>query len=74
MSSSLFSGRNPQPQRQTNDLIAAVNEVKRQLGNQNPNLVLQQLCQQNPQVQAFVQQMRGMSPMQLAAQFFGIRK
>lgn len=73
MSSSLFSERNPQPQ-QTNDLIAAVNEVKRQIGNQNPNLVLQQLCQQNPQVQAFVQKMRGMSPMQLAAQFFGIRK
>lgn len=71
MSSSLFRGNDRQPrQSPQNDLIAAVNEVKRQIGNQDPNMVLQQLCQQNPQVKAFVQQMQGLSPMQIAAQFF----
>lgn len=73
MSSSLFSGKSPQPQQTPNDLISAVNEVKRQIGNQNPNAVLQQLCQQDPQVRSFVQQLQNMSPMQLAAQFFKIK-
>lgn len=70
MSSSLFSGGNRQPQQMPNDLISAVNEVKRRIGGQNPAAVLQQICQQDPQVRAFVQQLQGMNPMQLAAQFF----
>lgn len=71
MSSSLFRNANPQPpQRPESDLIAAVNAVKRQIGNQDPAAVLRQLCQQDPQVQSFVNQLRGMNPMQLAAQFF----
>lgn len=71
MSSSLFRSGNPQPpQRPENDLIAAVNEVKRQIGNQDPAAVLRQLCQQDPQIQGFVNQFRSMNPMQLAAQFF----
>ena len=77
MSSSLFQGKpqqsRPAQQAQNNDLIAAVEEVKRQIGNQNPNVVLQQLCQRDPQVRAFVQKAQHMNPMQLAAQFFGKR-
>lgn len=73
MSSSLF--RKPpqaQPQQtQGNDLISAVENVKRQIGNQNPAAILQQMCQRDPQVAAFVQQFRGVDPRQLAAQFFG---
>lgn len=70
MSSSLFSGKSQQPQQTPSDLISAVNEVKRRIGGQSPAAVLQQLCQQDPQVRAFVQQMQGMNPMQIAAQFF----
>ena len=76
MSSSLFRGtpqQSRQPQRQNNDLITAVDEVKRQIGNQNPNIVLQQMCQHDPQVRAFVQSVQNLNPMQLAAQFFGKR-
>lgn len=71
MSSSLFRGKQQPPQ--NNDLISAVEEVKRQIGNQNPNVVLQQMCQRDPQVRAFVQSMQNINPMQLAAQFFGKR-
>ena len=58
---------------QNNDLMAAVENVKRQIGNQDPNVVLRQMCERDPQVRAFVQQMQNMNPMQLAAQFFGRR-
>jgi hypothetical protein len=53
--------------------MSAVDEVKRQIGNQNPNIVLQQMCQRDPQVRAFVQSVQNLNPMQLAAQFFGKR-
>ena len=69
MSSSLFRKSEAQPQ-QTNDLFSAVNEVRKRIGNQDPNAVLQQMCMQDPQVRAFVNQFRGMNPMQIAAQFF----
>lgn len=71
MSSSLFQGKQQSPQ--NNDLISAVEQVKRQIGNQNPNVVLQQMCQRDPQVRAFVQSVQNLNPMQLAAQFFGKR-
>lgn len=77
MSSSLFSRGNPSPhapQRGNNDLISAVNEVKRQIGNMDPVSVLNELCQRDPQARAFVQSVQGMNPMQLAAQFFGGKK
>lgn len=69
MSSSLFGKSQQQGQR--SDLISAVNEVKRQIGNQDPAAVLRQLCQQDPQVRSFVQSVQGMDPMQLAFKFFG---
>lgn len=72
MSSSLFTGSkmSPQAQQPSNDLLAAVNEVKRQIGTQDPRAVLQQICAQDPQARAFVQSLQNMNPMQLAAQFF----
>lgn len=77
MSSSLFSRTNqhPQPQQsQNNDLVAAVDEVKRQIGNRNPVAVLNELCQRDPQARAFVHSVQNLNPMQLAAQFFGGKK
>lgn len=68
MSSSLFSRSSPQ--QQSNDLQAAVEQVKRAIGNQNPEAVLQQICAGDPQVRQFVNGLRNLTPMQLAAQFF----
>lgn len=73
MSSSLFRA-NPatQPQRrQSNDLISAVDEVKRQIGGRDPVSVLNEICMRDPQARAFVQSVQNMNPMQLAAKFFG---
>lgn len=69
MSSSLFSRSSPR-QQQSNDLQAAVEQVKRAIGNQNPEAVLQQICASDPQVRQFVNGLRNLTPMQLAAQFF----
>lgn len=68
MSSSLFSRSSPQ--QQSNDLQAAVEQVKRAIGNQNPEAVLQQICAGDPRVRQFVNGLRNLTPMQLAAQFF----
>lgn len=71
MSSSLFPSKGPQYQpQQSNDLQAAVDEVKRIIGNQDPQEVLKQMCARDPQVRSFVNSVQGLNPMQLAAQFF----
>lgn len=71
MSSSLFSKSDPRHQQQpANDLQAAVEQVKRAIGNQDPTVVLRQLCASDPQVRQFVSGLQGLTPMQLAAKFF----
>lgn len=70
MSSSLFSKSGPRHQQPANDLQAAVEQVKKAIGNQDPSVVLRQLCERDPQVRQFVNSLRSLTPMQLAAQFF----